>query len=499
MRRVRTRFAPSPTGFLHLGGIRTALYNYLLAKKYNGDFILRIEDTDRTRFVEGAQDYIIEALKWLGIEPNEGIYNGGPHEPYLQSLRKDIYKEYALKLVDSGWAYYCFDTQEELDEMHQKMSESNIANPQYNYISRNYMKNSLTLSKEEVNSRIANGEPYVIRFKIPENEIVRFHDIVRGWIKVDSKTLDDKVLLKSDGMATYHLAATVDDHLMEISHIIRGEEWLPSAPLHYLMNKAFGWLDTIPEFVHLPLLLKPNGQGKLSKRDAEEGGFPIFPLSYIDPRTNNKITGFKDKGYLPEAIVNALVLLGWNPGNNKEIMSMDELIEAFSLEKLQKSGARFNIKKFEWFNHQYIKSSDNNSLFKYFKEYKNEDINKLNKVCDLVKERANFIDDIYNNSKYFFIPPKEFDKGNLTDEQIDFSIKWIEKFMSLIKYKPLEFDILHDFLKEKLEKDNLKMVDVMPTFRLILFGTTNGPDIIKSIIILGLDETNNRIQYFKNN
>ena len=498
MRKVRTRFAPSPTGFLHLGGIRTALYNYLLAKKYNGDFILRIEDTDRTRFVEGAQDYIIEALKWLGIEPNEGIYNGGPHEPYLQSLRKDIYKEYALKLVDSGWAYYCFDTQEELDEMHQKMSESNIANPQYNYISRNYMKNSLTLSKEEVNSRISNGEPYVIRFKIPENEIVRFHDIVRGWIKVDSKTLDDKVLLKSDGMATYHLAATVDDHLMEISHIIRGEEWLPSAPLHYLMNKAFGWLDTIPEFVHLPLLLKPNGQGKLSKRDAEEGGFPIFPLSYIDPRTNNKITGFKDKGYLPEAIINALVLLGWNPGNNKEIMSMDELIETFSLEKLQKSGARFNIKKFEWFNHQYIKNSSNSNLFKYFNEYKNEDINKLNKVCDLVKERANFIDDIYNNTKYFFEAPNTFDKGNLTDDQIDFSIKWIEKFMSLIKDKPLEFDILHDFLKETLEKDNLKMVDVMPTFRLILFGTTNGPDIIKSIIILGLYETNKRIECFKN-
>ena len=576
MRRVRTRFAPSPTGFLHLGGIRTALYNYLLAKKYNGDFILRIEDTDRTRFVECAQDYIIEALKWLGIEPNEGIYNGGPHEPYLQSLRKDIYKEYALKLVDSGWAYYCFDTQEELDEMHRKMSESNIANPQYNYISRNYMKNSLTLSKEEVNSRISNGEPYVIRFKIPENEIVRFHDIVRGWIKVDSKTLDDKVLLKSDGMATYHLAATVDDHLMEISHIIRGEEWLPSAPLHYLMNKAFGWLDTIPEFVHLPLLLKPNGQGKLSKRDAEEGGFPIFPLSYIDPRTNNKITGFKDKGYLPEAIINALVLLGWNPGNNKEIMSMDELIETFSLEKLQKSGARFNIKKFEWFNHQYIKNSSNDYLisllskkvtkdtfssaeaafntklnnsflnpeaahtskvtnqtkfgssfldaeaahtskvcnselfeksstktFTFSNEESNfntKDINrnKLNKILDLVKERANFVDDIYTNSKYFFIPPKDFDKGNLADEQIDFSIKWIEKFMSLIKDKPLEFDILHEFLKETLEKDNLKMVDVMPTFRLILFGTINGPDIIKSIIILGLYETNKRIECFKN-
>ena len=515
MRRVRTRFAPSPTGFLHLGGIRTALYNYLLAKKYNGDFILRIEDTDRTRFVENAQDYIIEALKWLGIEPNEGIYNGGPHKPYLQSLRKDIYKEYALKLVDSGWAYYCFDTQEELDEMHQKMSESNIANPQYNYISRNYMKNSLTLSKEEVNSRIANGEHYVIRFKIPENEIVRFHDIVRGWIKVDSKTLDDKVLLKSDGMATYHLAATVDDHLMEISHIIRGEEWLPSAPLHYLMNKAFGWLDTIPEFVHLPLLLKPNGQGKLSKRDAEEGGFPIFPLSYVDPRTNNKITGFKDKGYLPEAIINALVLLGWNPGNNKEIMSMDELIETFSLEKLQKSGARFNIKKFDWFNHQYIKNSSNDSLISKLSEesftktstfsngeppfnIKDTNIDKLNKILDLVKERANFIDDIYNNSKYFFIAPKEFDKGNLNDEQIDFSIKWIENFMSLISNKPLEFDILHDFLKETLEKDNLKMVDVMPTFRLILFGTTNGPDVIKSILILGIEETNNRIKSFKN-
>lgn len=503
-KKVRTRFAPSPTGFLHIGGIRTALYNYLLAKKFNGDFILRIEDTDKTRFVPEAQDYIIETLKWLKIEPNEGVCFGeGDYGPYIQSDRKDIYQKYAKILVEKGYAYYAFDTDEELSYMHDCMLRSHIKNPQYDFISRDFMKNSLTLSEDEVKNRINSGEKYVIRFKVPKGEIVRFYDIVRGEISINTITkehtasIDDKVLLKSDGMATYHLASMVDDHLMQISHIIRGEEWLPSAPLHVLIYKAFGW--EMPQLLHLPLLLKPDGKGKLSKREAYDGGLTIFPLSFIDKKNGKEIIGLRENGYLPEAVINALSLLGWNPGNNKEIFSIDELINDFSLEKIQKSGARFNVKKFEWFNHQYIKNSSNDDLKEYFKEYSNEDDYKLDKICDLVKERAFFTTDIYKNSKCFFEEPKVFNGGNLTSERISFSLKWIEDFMKLIIDKKFEYSVLHDFLNEKLEKDNLKMVDVMPTFRLILFGEVNGPDVVKSILILGIEETNKRICNFKKN
>lgn len=498
MKRVRTRFAPSPTGFLHIGGIRTALYNYLLAKKFNGDFILRIEDTDQTRFVPEAQDYIINTLKWLKIEPNEGVgFGEGSFGPYIQSKRKEIYQTYAQILVDKGFAYYAFDTDKELEEMHKRLAESNVTSPRYNYAIRGFMKNSLVLPKSEVESRIANGEPYVIRFKVVEGQIIRFRDLIRGWVKVDTSTLDDKVLLKSDKMATYHLASVVDDYLMKISHVIRGEEWLPSAPLHILMYKAFGWEDEMPEFVHLPLLLKPNGDGKLSKRDASNDGLTIFPFSFFDKNSNSNIEGFKEKGFLPEAILNAISLLGWNPGNNVEIFNIKDLVDVFSLEKLQKAGAKFNMKKFEWFNHQYIMNTPNVELFKYFNEYSNSDECKLNMICDLIKDRVYSTNDIFNKAKYFFERPTKFNKCELSNEKISFSVKWIENFIHLIKDKPLESEYLHVYLKELLQKDNLKFVDVMPTFRLIIFGDVNGPDVIKTILILGLEEITSRIDNFK--
>ena len=510
-RRVRTRFAPSPTGYLHLGGIRTALYNYLLAKKFDGDFILRIEDTDQTRFVPEAQEYILRALKWLNIEPNEGVgFTDNGFGPYIQSQRKDIYREYAELLVEKGAAYYAFDTDEELENMHKRLSAANVSNPQYNFISRDFMKNSLTLPKEEVEERIKSGEKYVIRFKILPNKTVRFYDIVRGWIKVDTSTLDDKVLLKSDGMATYHLASIVDDHLMQISHIIRGEEWLPSAPLHVLMYEAFKWER--PEFIHLPLLLKPDGKGKLSKRDADEGGFPIFPFSYYDNKTNKDVIGFKEKGFLPEAIINAVALLGWNPGNNKELFSLEELIDSFSLEKLQKSGARFNYKKFEWFNHQFIMKKSNEDILDVLKE--NVGIDNLNKynstqlseICEITKERAFFKQDIYENIKYFFYSPnfsknteneKQLMDNGFDENKINVAIHFISNFLEDINIKPWDFKSLHDILKLKLEKNNLTFKEIMPVFRLAIFGEINGPDVIKSIIILGKNETNKRFIEFK--
>ena len=510
-KRVRTRFAPSPTGYLHLGGIRTALYNYLLAKKFNGDFILRIEDTDQTRFVPEAQEYILRALKWLNIEPNEGVgFTDNGFGPYIQSQRKNIYKEYAELLVEKGAAYYAFDTDEELENMHKRLSAANVSNPRYNFVSRDFMKNSLTLPKEEVEERIKSGEKYVIRFKILPNKTVRFYDIVRGWIKVDTSTLDDKVLLKSDGMATYHLASIVDDHLMQISHIIRGEEWLPSAPLHVLMYEAFKWER--PEFIHLPLLLKPDGKGKLSKRDADEGGFPIFPFSYYDNKTNKDVIGFKEKGFLPEAIINAVALLGWNPGNNKELFTVEELIDSFSLEKLQKSGARFNYKKFEWFNHQFIMKKSNEDILNILKENVDTDsLNKyyatqLSKICEITKERAFFKQDIYENIKYFFYSPnfskitenqKQLMDNGFDENKINVAIDFISNFLEDINTKPWDFKSLHDTLKLKLEKNNLTFKEIMPVFRLAIFGDINGPDVIKSIIILGKNETNKRFNTFK--
>lgn len=490
---VRTRFAPSPTGMLHIGGLRTALYNYILARKFNGVFVLRIEDTDQNRFVPAAEKYIIDSLQWLGIMPDEGVLNGGPYCPYRQSERKEIYKEYAEKLVASGNAYYAFDSAEELEAMHKKLENAKIPNPQYNAISREWMKNSLTLSKSEVDSRIKNGEKFVIRFKIPKEGFVRFYDEVRGWVKVDLSTLDDKILLKSDGMATYHLANVVDDYLMKITHVIRGEEWLPSTPLHVLTYKALGWEDAMPTFVHLPLLLKPVGQGKLSKRDAEEHGFPIFPLSWKDEKTGKEVLGFREKGYLPEALINFLALMGWNPGNNKELFSLEELIENFSLEHLGKSGARFNIKKAEWFNKQYLSHKQNDFFIPFIQEHVDENNReKLDSICDIVKERATFVPDIWNYSKTFFEAPVEHEKSEKFINET--SIAFAKDFIDNIEQVDFEYEAVHTFMDDLLEKNSLKYKDVMPFFRIALFGISNGPDVVKSMIILGKEEFINRVR-----
>ena len=352
MREVRVRFAPSPTGALHIGGVRTALYNYLLARKHGGKMLLRIEDTDQTRYVPGAEEYIIQALKWVGIEIDEGLGVGGPHAPYRQSERKPMYMQYAEKLVADGNAYYAFDTEEELEAMRERLKKAGVATPQYNSITRTQMRNSVSLSESEVKALLKDGVPYVIRLKVPRKEEVRLNDLIRGWVMVHSSQIDDKVLMKSDGMPTYHLANVVDDYLMKISHVIRGEEWLPSAPLHVLLYKFLGWEDDMPQFAHLPLLLKPNGDGKLSKRDADQMGFPIFPLDWADPNTKEKAIGFREAGYLPEALVNFLAFLGWNPGTTQEIFSIQELIEAFSIERIGKAGAKFDIHKAQWFNQQ---------------------------------------------------------------------------------------------------------------------------------------------------
>jgi glutamyl-tRNA synthetase len=365
MREVRVRFAPSPTGALHIGGVRTALYNYLLARKHKGKMILRIEDTDQTRYVPGAEEYIVQALKWVGIEIDEGVGVGGPYAPYRQSERKPMYMQYAEKLIADGHAYYAFDTERELDDMRERLKKAGVDLPQYNSITRTQMRNSVALPEEEVKALLRDKVPYVIRLKVPRKEEVRLNDLIRGWVMVHSSQIDDKVLMKSDGMPTYHLANVVDDYLMKISHVIRGEEWLPSAPLHVLLYRFLGWEDDMPQFAHLPLLLKPTGDGKLSKRDADQMGFPIFPLDWVDPNTKEKASGFREAGYLPEALVNFLAFLGWNPGTTQEIFSMQELIDAFTIERIGKAGAKFDIHKAQWFNQQYLRARNNDDLAGY--------------------------------------------------------------------------------------------------------------------------------------
>ncbi|MDF1673654.1 MAG: glutamate--tRNA ligase, partial [Vicingaceae bacterium] len=399
-RKVRVRFAPSPTGPLHIGGVRTALYNYLFAKKHGGDFLLRIEDTDQTRYVKGAEDYIAEALNWCGITPDEGVGVGGDLGPYRQSERKEagIYKKYVDQLLESGDAYYAFDTPEELDQMRENLKAAGVAAPQYNANSRNSMKNSLTLSAEEVQKRLDAGDPFVVRVKIPRNEEVKFQDIIRGWVVVHSANLDDKVLFKSDGMPTYHMANVVDDYMMKITHVIRGEEWLPSGPLHVLLYRFLGWEDVMPQFAHLPLLLKPDGHGKLSKRDGDRLGFPVFPIQWTSPEGEIS-SGYRESGYFAEAHINMLAFLGWNPGTPQEIFSLEELVEAFSLERVGKSGAKFDPDKTKWFNEQYLRAKSNEELAQLVKPlveekgYTYADDSFLAGVCGLMKERATFVQD----------------------------------------------------------------------------------------------------------
>lgn len=499
MDNVRVRFAPSPTGPLHIGGVRTALYNYLFARQNGGKMLLRIEDTDSQRFVPGAEDYILEALKWLGIEIDEGVGVGGPHGPYRQSERRDIYRKYVDMLLERGKAYIAFDTPEELDAKRKE-----VANFQYDASTRESMRNSLSLPADEVQRLLDEGTPYVVRFKIEPGRDVVVDDLIRGKVVIKSDILDDKVLYKSaDDLPTYHLANIVDDHLMEVSHVIRGEEWLPSAPLHVLLYEAFGWTDTMPRFVHLPLLLKPDGKGKLSKRDGDRLGFPVFPLEWHDPKTGDVSRGYRESGYLPEAVVNFLALLGWNPGDDTEIMSMDELITKFSLDHCSKSGAKFAFEKGKWFNHIYLQNMSDDALADLFKPLLVEkgidtaafQPGFLPRVIALVKGRASFINDLWDQSKFFFIAPETYaekdvkkrwseDTPRIMDELCDV-LEGIEDFSSSAS-EP----IVLDWIASK----GYHLGNVMNAFRLAVVGECKGPHMFDITELLGKEETVNRIR-----
>lgn len=481
-KRVRVRFAPSPTGPLHMGGVRTALYNYLFAKKNNGAFLLRLEDTDEKRFVPGAKEYIIESLKWCGIEPTEGEGYGGDFGPYTQSQRKDIYTPYGHELVEAGHAYYAFDTSEDLTNMREQSQKMGLSNWQYNSTTRSSMKNSLTLPKEEVEKRLAEGAPYTIRFKMPRNEDVKFEDDIRGWVTVNTNNLDDKVLVKETGVPTYHLANIVDDHLMEISHVIRGEEWLPSAPLHVLLYKAFGW--DAPKFAHLPLILRPDGKGKLSKRDGDKLGFPVFPIDWKSA-DGEVYSGYREKGYLPESFINMLAFLGWNPGDNQEIFSLKELEEIFSLSRVGKSGARFDPEKTKWFNQQYIKATSNDDLADMLLSAAKEsgietDKGFLAKVCGLMKERAVFIEDILSEGAYFFSDISEYDEKTIKKKWKDDTTNiMVELTEVLTSVSPFTRDNIETAFSAYLNKNEYGFGKVGPGFRLLVTGKGMGPSMFE--------------------
>ena len=499
MRKVRVRFAPSPTGPLHIGGVRTALYNYLFARQNGGDMILRIEDTDQTRFVPGAEDYIIEALDWLGIKFDEGVHLGGNYGPYRQSDRKPLYRQYADQLLRDGWAYYAFDKPEALDAK-RKEYEAQKKTFQYDCTTRLSMENSLSLPANEVSRRIDSGEPYVVRFKFPEDLDITVHDLIRGDVTMNSRLLDDKVLFKSDGMPTYHLANIVDDHLMEVSHVIRGEEWLPSAPLHVMLYRAFGWEDTMPQFAHLPLLLKPDGNGKLSKRDGDRLGFPVFPLDWHNPETGEISSGYRERGYLPEAVVNMLALLGWNPGNDQELMSMDELIRLFSIEHISKSGAKFNIEKAKWFNHEYLqKCSDERIAEMFLPQLKEHGIDApidyVVKVCGMMKERISFPSELWDQTHYFFVAPTEYDPKAVSKRWKPGMTTHMAKVIEILNTVPFQYDAIHQALLEDYIKGNeLNMGQIMNSLRLAVVGTTVGPDMLTLVMTIGKEETIARVQ-----
>ncbi len=483
-KKLRVRFAPSPTGALHIGGVRTALYNYLLAHKLGGTFILRIEDTDQTRFVEGAENYILDALKWLGIMPDEGIGVGGPHEPYRQSERKELYKVYADELINSGKAYYAFDTSEELDAM-RAIYESKGSAFQYNALTRVKLKNSLSMSEQEVQDIIASGTPYVIRLKVPAKAEIRFQDSIRDWVHVHTSSIDDKVLMKSDGMPTYHLANVVDDHIMEITHVIRGEEWLPSAPLHILLYQAFGWQP--PQFAHLPLLLKPEGNGKLSKRDADLGGFPVFPLEWKDPQTGVISKGFKQEGYLPAAMINFLAFLGWNPGTEQELFSIDELISAFSLERINKAGAKFDVNKAKWFNEQYLKLQDVTSLAaQYLPDLPKKEAESF---VHLFLDRITFPQELGEKVKEFTELPSAYEEEVVQNKWNEESQKGLQVLNDTLPFVELwEADAIKSFIQVKLEEAGIKMGKVMQMLRVALSGNGAGPDLMISMELWGKEQ-----------
>lgn len=494
--RVRVRFAPSPTGALHIGGVRTALYNYLFAKQHNGDFIFRIEDTDSNRFVPGAEEYIIESFKWLGVKFDEGVSFGGNYGPYRQSERREIYKKYVDVLLENGKAYIAFDTPEELEA-----KRAEVANFQYDATTRSVMRNSLTLSAEEVKQLIDSGHQYVVRFKIDPNEDVRVDDLIRGEVVINSSVLDDKVLYKSaDELPTYHLANIVDDHLMEVSHVIRGEEWLPSAPLHVLLYRAFGWEETMPRFAHLPLLLKPEGNGKLSKRDGDRLGFPVFPLEWKDPKTGDVSSGYRESGYLPQAVLNFLALLGWNPGDDKEIMSLDEMVSLFDLSRCSKSGAKFDYKKGMWFNHQYIQSTPDSELALMFMPILEEkgvkaDVATVTRVVELTKSRVNFVKELWEASSFFFVAPTEYDEKTVKKRWKEDTPQVMGELIDLLNN-------MSDFSAESQEKAVMDWIaakeyhagNVMNAFRLAVVGEGKGPHMFDITNIIGKEETIKRIK-----
>lgn len=498
-RKVRVRFAPSPTGPLHMGGVRTALFNYLFARRHGGDFLLRIEDTDQTRYVPGAEDYIVESLKWCGLVPDEGPGFGGNYGPYRQSERKEMYAGYIRQLVDAGWAYYAFDTPDDLDHLRAE-AESNGQVFSYGQQTRMSLANSLALPADEVNQRIREGMPYAIRFRMPENVDITGEDLIRGTVTFNTRELDDKVLFKSDGMPTYHLANVVDDHLMKISHVIRGEEWLPSMPLHILLYKAFGWEDTMPRFAHLPLILKPQGKGKLSKRDGDKLGFPVFPLRWIDPENGEVSRGYREDGYFPEAFLNMLALLGWNPGIEQEIFTMDEMTSLFSLERVVKSGSRFDPEKARWFNRTYLQKKPAEELARLFmpllQEKKIEfDEHQLVPVIGEIRDRCDFVSDIWENGYYFFAVPDGYDEKTVTKRWKAESPYEMLAIAELFETLPSwEATVIKEHFSAFMNEMGWNFGGVMNPLRLCLVGGNMGPDLFRICELLGQGETVSRIR-----
>jgi glutamyl-tRNA synthetase len=500
-KKVRVRFAPSPTGGLHLGGVRTVLYNYLFAKQHKGDFVLRIEDTDQNRYVHGAEEYIQECLKWCGLEPDESPLHGGPYPPYRQSERKAMYRQYAEQLVKQGSAYYAFDTPEELEEMRQKFKTEENPSPQYNHELREKMRNSLTLSEQEVNRLLSEGTPHVIRIKMPQNETLSFTDMIRGEVSFNSSLVDDKVLLKADGMPTYHLAVVVDDYSMKITHAFRGEEWLPSAPVHLLLWKYLGWFDEMPQWAHLPLILKPDGHGKLSKRDGDRLGFPVFAMNWKDPKTGELIQGFREMGFLPEAFLNMLAVLGWNDGTEQEIFSLQELIESFSLENVHKGGAKFNFEKAKWFNHEWIKKLPVEKWLPVVQQdfaEKGVSINdngKFIRVLSLVKDRCTLLTDFWQQASFFYAAPQTLDVASVkpkwnADKAMFFDIL-SEKFTVLDDWTAANIETL---FKETAAEKGIKMGELQLPFRIMLVGSKFGPTVFDIAELIGRAETINRVR-----
>lgn len=495
-RKVRVRFAPSPTGALHIGGVRTALYNYLFARQHGGDLVFRIEDTDSNRFVPGAEEYIIESFRWLGIKFDEGVSFGGEHGPYRQSERRSIYKKYVDQLLAADKAYIAFDTPEQLET-----KRAEIQNFQYDARTRGEMNNSLTLPKEEVERRIADGEQYVVRFKVEPGIDVHIDDMIRGHVVIKSDILDDKVLYKSaDELPTYHLANIVDDHLMEITHVIRGEEWLPSAPLHVLLYRAFGWEDTMPTFAHLPLLLKPEGKGKLSKRDGDRLGFPVFPLEWHDPKTGDVSSGYRESGYFPEAVVNFLALLGWNPGTEQELFTLDELVEAFDIHKCSKAGARFDYQKGIWFNHEYMLKKSNEEVANLFAPIVanngvDESMERITKVVAMMKDRVNFVKELWPLCSFFFIAPTEYDEKTVKKRWKADSAKVMGELADVLEgIDDFSVEGQEPVVMKWVEEKGYKLGDVMNAFRLTLVGIGKGPGMFDISAFLGKEETLKRMR-----